>query len=482
MISIPHRKSLTCGAVAVVLLGAMSGVPAADAPASRPAGRPNIIFILIDDMRWDIMSCAGHPLVKTPNIDRLASAGVRFANAFVTTSLCSPSRAAFLTGATAEVNGVKINEKNDPVPSVVTFPQVLQQAGYETAHVGKWHMSPGAHPRPGYDYWLSFHWQGEYIDPQLNENGRDFPSKGYVTDILTQYAIDFIKRDRDKPFYLTISHKAMHGDFIPAERHKDLYKPSDLREPASYKDDLSGKPRWMRELRIRGGQLKKPVPPDGIPDRIEPPAWDPEDGLNQKHLNYLRTLAAIDEGVGRLLDTLREKGILDKTTVFFASDNGFFMREHGLSDKRLAYEESIRIPFVAGGFGINKPGRTVDEMVLNIDLAPTILEMAGAAVPKTVQGRSFRPLLAGEKPRDWRDSFVYRYYQEEWLPGYPTLEALRTSDWVYIRYPKIEDIDELYNVRKDPEAMNNLAAEPSQQSRIQEMRAELDRRVRAGAP
>lgn len=455
---------------------------AADAPGSQPAKRPNFVFILIDDMRWDLMSCAGHPLVKTPNIDRIAGAGVRFTNAFCTTALCSPSRAAFLTGATAEVNGVRVNEENDPNPAVPTFPQILRNAGYETAHVGKWHMSKSAEPRPGYDYWLSFEWQGEYIDPHLNEDGRDFQAKGYVTDLLTDYAVKFIERDRDKPFCLTLSHKAMHGDFIPAERHKNLYKPSDLIEPKSYQDDFSTKPRWLRELRVRGGKLQRPVPAGGIPDRIAPDAWNPTEGLNKKHLNYLRTLAAVDESVGRVLDTLREKGLLDNTLIFFAGDNGFFMSEHRLSDKRLAYEESIRIPFLAGGFGITRPGRAVDQMVMNIDMCPTLLELAGVPIPRSVQGRSLAPLLAGQQPADWRDSFVYRYYRENWLPGYPSLVALRTRDWIYIRYPEIEDIDELYDLRKDPHQMHNLALAPAARPRIEKMRAELERRLKAGSP
>ena len=468
-------------AAGIVLIAA-NIAPAADSPASQPVERPNIIFILIDDMRWDIMSCAGHPFVKTPNIDRIASAGVRFTNAFVTTSLCSPSRAAYLTGATAEVNGVKVNEKNDPNPNVPMFPQLLQKAGYETALIGKWHMSGGAEPRPGFDYWLSFSWQGVYLDPKLNENGRDFQAKGYVTDLLTQYAVDFINRDRSKPFCLILSHKAMHGDFIPPERHKNLYKPSDPIEPPSFKDDFSDKPRWLRELRVRGGQQKKPFPPGGVPDRIEPVPWNPDEELNRKHLNYLRTLAAVDEGVGRVLDTLRAKGLLDRTAIFFAGDNGFFMSEHRLSDKRLAYEESIRIPFLAGGWGIAKPGRSADQMVLNIDLAPTILELAGLPAPKTVQGRSLKPLLADQKPADWRDSFVYRYYKEDWLPGYPSLDALRTRDWIYIRYPDIKDIDELYDLRNDRYEMHNLAGDPADRPRLEQMRSELDRRVKAGLP
>jgi len=440
------------------------------------ADQPNFIFILVDDLRWDTLSCAGHPFVKTPNIDTIAASGVRFTNAFCTTSLCSPSRASFLTGTYAHVHGVTVNEKRDPDPRCPSFPQVLQTVGYETAFIGKWHMRPNADPRPGFDYWLSFRMQGEYLDPELNENGREFQKKGYMTDILTEYAVNYLKRPRTRPFCLYLSHKAMHADFIPPERHKNLYKPSDLIESASYRDDLSGKPAWLRKLRICGGQFKRPVPEGGIPERLSPGKWNPEDPMNQRRLNWHRTLAAVDESVGQVQRTLRELGVADKTVVIFAGDNGFFLGEHGLPDKRLAYEESMRIPLLMSVPGLGEANRLPGQMVLNIDVAPTILDLAGADIPAIMQGRSLKPILEGKKVAS-RKSFFYRYCQEDWLPGYPTIEAVRTRDFKYIRTPKLRDIDELYDLTQDPQEMNNLAGDPASQAKRYELKAELERLI-----
>jgi len=424
------------------------------------------------------MSCAGHPFVKTPNIDRIAASGVRFGNALVTTSLCSPARASFLTGAHAHIHGVQTNEDQELDPSYSTFPQLLQQAGYETAFVGKWHMRRDATPRPGFDYWLSFVGQGEYIDPQLNENGRDFKQEGYITDILTDYAVKFLKRKRNKPFCLYLSHKAMHALFIPAERHKDLYDPAEQVKPESWDDDLSGKPKWLRELHFRGGRLKNKVPPGGIPDAIEPKEWEVTDDRNVRRVNWHRTLAAVDESVGAVLETLRQQSRADNTIVIFAGDNGFFLGEHGLVDKRLAYEESLRIPLLISGRQIAKPGRVIPEMALNIDVAPTILDLAGIPIPSSMQGRSLKPLLADQKT-PWRPSFFYKYYKEAWLPGIPTIEAVRTTDWKYIRTPELDDIDELYDLKNDPHEMKNLASDPAYKEQLDKMKAELERQIQA---
>lgn len=446
---------------------------AAPPPLTGP-DRPNFVFILIDDMRWDVLSCAGHPFVKTPQIDRIAADGVRFTNAFVTTSLCSPSRASFLTGCYASRHGVHENAKNDPGPETPMFPQVLHSMGYETGYVGKWHMKIDGNPRPGFDYWLSFERQGEYLDPELNENGREFKREGYLTDTLNEYAAAFIRKPRSRPFCLYLSHKAMHGEFIPAERHKDLYAPSDLVEPESWSHDMAGKPKWLREATLRGGRLKRPVPEGGIPERLEPTAWDPKDVTNERRLNWHRTLAAVDEGVGQVFQALKEAGAADNTYIIFAGDNGFFLGEHRRTDKRLAYEESIRIPLLISGPGVKKPGSTRGEMALNIDVAPTILDLAGAPIPASVQGRSLRPLLQDQEA-DWRTSFFYEYFREDWLPGIPSMVAVRTPEWKYIHYPDIEDIDELYDLRRDPHEMRNLVDDPAARDRLEKLRAELQR-------
>jgi len=467
--------------VMVVAVGGYGGT--ADRARAASARRPNFVFFLIDDMRHDVMSCAGHPFVRTPNIDRIARGGVRFTNAFVTISLCAPSRACFLTGAYAHRNGVATNEGQGIRPDHPTFAQILQKAGYETAFIGKWHMEPTAEPRPGFDYWLSFRGQGEYIDPMLNENGRTFRASGYMTDLLTRYAVEWLARPRSKPFALCIWHKAMHGPFTPAERHKGLYADIRLPEPVSFRDTFEGKPRWQRELIVAGGQRRRPrrgadaapsTAPAAVPDRVEPEKWDPTD---ERRINYLRTLAAVDEGVGRVLDALEKAAVADNTVVIFAGDNGFFLGEHRRGDKRLAYEESIRIPLLMSGPGVRPQGGTIPQVVLNIDVAPTILAMAGAEVPGTMQGCSLEPLFAG-RTGNWRRSFLYEYYREQWLAGIPTMVGVRREDWKYVRYPERKDLDELYDLRHDLHEMRNLATDPAAGPKLAEMKAELDRLIR----
>jgi N-acetylglucosamine-6-sulfatase len=449
-------------AAAITLVSLASAVSAADR-------RTNFVFILVDDLRWDAMSCAGHPFVRTPNIDKIASAGTRFTNAFVTISLCAPSRASFLTGTYAHTNGVRTNERIEFDHSMPTYPRLLQAAGYETAFVGKWHMKPVADPRPGFDYWLSFVGQGEYINPKLNENGHSFQATGYMADLLTQYAVDFIKRPREKPFCLNLWHKAVHGPFTPADRHKDLYQDVLLPQPASFRDTFEGKPAWQSRRRSAARNEKLATRPS-LAD-LQPPAWNPRD---EQKLNYFRALAAVDDSVGRILDVLRETGVLDNTVIIFAGDNGYFHGEHRRGDKRAAYEESIRIPLVMCGPGVPKNGGEFEPMVLNIDVAPTILDLAGVKPPTSMQGMSFRPLLAGEKPA-WRKSFLYEYFQEKRLSQVPTIAAVRTENWKYVTYPEIEDLDELYDLTKDPIEMHNLANDPAAKGQLEKMRAELER-------
>ncbi len=419
------------------------------------------------------MSCMGHPFLKTPNMDRIAAEGARLANAFVTTSLCSPSRACFLTGAHAHRHGVWTNESIDLTPSTPTFPMVLQAAGYDTAFVGKWHMDRKPDPRPGFNYWLSFSGQGKYADPDLNENGRNFKAKGYMTDLLTDYAVKWLRRDRSSPFCMILSHKAVHGPFTPADRHRSAYADAQIPKPRSFDDTYKGKPEWYRRAITYGSRRNdwrrgsgKPIPPE-----LPPARWDPR----QRHmLDYYRALLAVDEGVGKVLDALAEQGQLDDTVVVFAGDNGYFHGEHRRGDKRLIYEESLRIPFLVRYPRLVKPGTVINEMTLNIDLAPTLLDLAGASPPKTIQGRSLKPLLAGRKVA-WRKSFLYAYYQEAWQPGLPTMLAVRTDTWKYARYPEIKDLEELYDLARDPQEMHNLVAEPGAQAKLKEMRAELDR-------
>ncbi len=290
-----------------------------------------------------------------------------------------------------------------------------------------------------------------------------------MTDLLTQYAVDFLKKPREKPFSLCLWHKAVHGPFTPADRHSDLYKDVLLPEPASFRDTFEGKPTWQsRRPRATGNRNQATRP--SLAD-LQPPAWNARD---PQRLNYFRALAAVDDSVGRVLDTLRETGALDNTVIVFAGDNGYFHGEHRRGDKRAAYEESIRIPLVMCGPEVPKNGGKFEPMVLNIDMAPTILDLAGVKPPASMQGMSFKPLLAGEKP-GWRKSFLYEYFQEKRLSQVPTIAAVRTENWKYVTYPDIEDLDELYDLAKDPIEMHNLAGDPAAKEQLQKMQAELER-------
>jgi len=439
------------------------------------AKRPNFVFVLIDDQAWNAMGHTGRfPFLKTPHMDRLAREGASFENAFVTTSLCSPSRASFLTGCHAHRHGVRTNEKRDPDPELETFPQRLQRAGYETAFVGKWHMKPAANPRPGFDYWLSFRGQGEYVNPKLNENGRDFQQEGYMTDLLTGYATRWLERPRHKPFCLLLWHKAVHGPFTPAPRHAEAFPEATLPKPPNFDDAFEDKPKWLRRIKTYGGRRDDVLKSEDkeIPDALPPAEWH---GGQKHQLDYLRALLAVDESIGAVLATLEKQGTLDDTVVVFSSDNGYFLGEHRSGDKRLMYEESIRIPLIVRCPALAAPGARLEPMALNIDVAPTILDLAGARPPRTIQGRSLVPLL-GNARAPWRDSFLYAYYQENWLPGIPTMLGVRSQRFKYIHYPNLpDDVDELYDLERDPHELRNLVADPAHAPTLDRMQAELKR-------
>ncbi len=430
---------------------------------AQPFPRPNIVFILVDDLRWDALGVAGHPFVKTPNIDRIAKEGVTFRNTFVTTPLCSPSRASFLTGQYAHKHNIVGNEKpqilNPLSFKLTTFPMLLQRAGYETAYIGKWHMGNDDAPRPGFDRWVSFKGQGVYNDPVINFDGKAEKVPGYMTDLLSDHAVEFVKRRRAKPFMLYLAHKAIHGPFTPAERHKDLYADQAIKRAPNAQDMLEGKPMLRRTVGER-------------------PAARPGGGPNGELIrNQMRCLTAIDEGVGRLLKVLEETAQLDNTVIIFTSDNGYFWGEHGLGDKRAAYEESIRVPLFVRYPKMIKPsgaGATREQAALNVDIAPTLLELAGAPIPKEMHGRSLAPLFKGDSPK-WRDAFLTEYFAEERFPNIASWRAVRATRWKYIHYTELEGADELYDLKADPGEMKNLIADPGAQQALKEMKRELQR-------
>ena len=429
--------------------------------------RPNIIFILVDDLRWDGLGCTGHPFVKTPNIDRIGREGVLFKNFFVSIPLCSPSRGSFLTGQYAHTHGVIDNGDHSALShKLVTFPRLLHDAGYETAYVGKWHMGTDDSPRPGFDRWVSFKGQGTYEDPTINVDGQASKVTGYMTDILNEHALNFVKAEHKKPFVLYLAHKAVHGPFTPAERHKDLYSDTPFKPAPSAQDSLEGKPVLTRSIQSAGAEKK--------PKREKKAKQGNGGGAGGIARNQLRAMAAVDEGVGQLFQALEKPGQLDNTLIVFSSDNGYFWGEHGLGDKRWAYEESIRDPLLMRYPKLIKAGTTLDQLVLNIDIAPTFLELAGARVPKSVQGRSLLPLFKDAKT-PWRKAFLTEYFQEKQATRVPSWQAVRTGHWKYIQYADLQGMDELYDIQADPYEMKNLIKKASAQRVLKELQAELKR-------
>lgn len=411
--------------------------------------RPNMVFILLDDLRWNGLSCMGHPTARTPNIDRIANEGALFRNFFVTTPLCSPSRGSFLTGQYAHSHKVTSNgAQTDFSHQLVTFPLLLQKAGYTTGWVGKVHMGEDDSPRPGFDRWVSFKGQGVYEDPAINVDGVSRQMEGYLTDILSRFAVDFVSAPHDRPFLLYFSHKAVHGPNIPAPRHRDLYSDAKLQFSPSVNRSREGKPALA-------GLAHNPPSESGV-------------------LMQLRTLAAVDDGVGDLLSALEAAGRLDNTIVIFASDNGIFWSEHGLLSKRLAYEESVRSPLLVRYPPLIEPGTVVDELTLNIDIAPTFLELGGAAIPSSVQGRSLLPLLRPGMA-SWRSWILGEYFAESPGSAHPSWFAARSERWKYIRYPDLPGADEFYDLARDPYEMKNLVDDSGSQPELREARKQLAR-------
>jgi len=444
-----------CGS-AICLLALALAAGAATYGAAAPV-RPNIVLIVVDDLRSDDIGAAGHPFVRTPNIDRLAREGARFLNAFATTPLCSPSRASILTGLYADRHGIVDNtNRSASSHALATFPRRLQQAGYETGFIGKWHMGNDETRRPGFDYWVAMKGQGQTHNPLLHENGTSATVRGYVTDIFTGRALDFVGRRRERPFALLLAHKALHpdivqrddgstspigeGGFVPAERHRMLYARDPLPRRGNYAVPPRGKPALERRIAN--------LPPLGASTVTG------DEAIRDR----LRMLAAVDEGLGRIVDALAKKRELDDTVILLTGDNGYFYGEHGLGEeRRLAYEESIRLPLVVRYPRLVKAGSKPAQMALTIDLAPTLLELGGVAPEHSLDGRSLLPVLRGVAP-EWRTSFLVEYWSDTVFPRIQRMgyDAVRTERYKYIRYRELEGMDELYDLEKDPYELENL--------------------------
>jgi arylsulfatase A-like enzyme len=439
---------------------------------------PNVVVVLVDDLRWDDIGATGHPFVQTPAIDRLAREGSRFLNAFATTPLCSPSRAAILTGQYVHTNGIIDNTARDSASHrLSTFAIPLMNAGYETGFFGKWHMGNDDTRRPGWTHWVAMKGQGEAIDPNLNVDGERLVVKGYVTDVLTDYVVNFIRRSREKPFMVFLAHKALHpnvqqrddgsvaqlqnqsGGFVPADRHRGRYAASVVPRRQNALVPVTGKPALQREI----AGLPPLSPATGTPDR------DVRDRLEM--------LLAVDESLARIDSLLRELGELENTVVILTSDHGYFYGEHGLNEeRRLAYEETIRIPLIVSYPRLTRTVASPGQMAQTIDLAPTILALAGVKDTVSRHGSSLLPVLDGSAT-SWRSSVLVEYYTDQVFPRTLTMgyQAVRTDRHKYIHYVELQGMDELYDLQADPFELNNLMGTDEGKRLLPALESELSR-------
>lgn len=458
--------------------GAAASLAARGFPAilrAQQARRPNILFVMTDDQRHDAMSCAGNRILQTPNMDRLAEGGVRFANGFVTNALCSPSRGTIVTGLYSHAHGVRTNggDTHRLRPGVPTFPGLLQKAGYFTALVGKWHI---ASDPTGFDHWCILPGQGVYHDPIMIANGGRIKLRGYVDDLIGDQALETLRsRPRNKPFALIYQFKAPHRAWEPAERFEKVYDDIAIPEPPTFNEGLGNRPQAVRHSDMQIADMpdfrQRGVPAE-LPREI------------RKHMNfqvflknYYRVLLGVDENLGRVLDYLDKERLAENTLVIYTGDNGFFLGEYGMFDKRLMYEPSIRVPMLVRYPAAVKP-RQVDteHMVLNNDVAHTVLDYAGIPRPASMEhhGASWRPILEG-KQASWRQSWLYEYFE---LPGPHCVgkhRGVRTSRWKLIHYIQQPQEYELFDLENDPEERRNLYNDPAHKQQAAELRQELDR-------
>ena len=479
---------------------------------------PNILFIMTDDHANRAVSCYGSDLIQTPNIDRIAREGMLFKNSFVTNSICAPSRAVLLTGKYSHLNGVRDNA-NVFDGSQVIFPKLLQQAGYYTAMIGKWHLKSLP---TGFDYYNILIDQGPYYNPDMIENGDTLKRHGYTTDIITDLALERLdKRDKTKPFCMLYHHKAPHRNWMPGPKYLTMNQGKKFPLPETFWDDYATRSAAAREqdmriedmfisydLKLMEGDFEKDDNSGGAQnadplkwwkwdydrlDDTQKAAWDAgyenmrreyrENPPTGKELtewkyqpymqDYLASVAAVDENIGRVLDYLDANGLTENTIVVYTSDQGFYLGEHGWFDKRFMYEPSLRMPLVMRYPASIKPGQTTDVMALNLDFAPTFLDFAGVPVPPDMQGHSLRPVLEEQQPTDWRKAMYYQYYE---YPGAHSVKkhyGVRTDRYKLIHF--YDDIDawELYDLEKDPNELNNLYDDPAHQEIVAALRQQL---------
>ncbi len=450
-------------------------------------GKPNIILIVVDDMRFDEWGGGGHDFLETPNIDKLAQEGFNFTQAYHAVPLCSPNRASILTGQYPSKHGIIDNTSRNQASFLLPlFPKYLQQAGYRTAHVGKWHMGNSPEPRPGYDYWVSFEGQGKTFNPDLYEDGQIKKVEGYITDIFTDRVVNFIQDNdsKDQPFFVYLGHKAIHPEavqrddgtvdlsvdrqFFPAKRHVDTYAGRKITRSPSVPEipqAEDSKPVIQQAFEIRKETVKKE------------PLWERELDVSD-HVIQRRAemMLAVDESVGKIVTSLEEMGIRDNTVIIFTSDNGYFFGEHGFAiERRMPYQESIRTPLIANYPKWDNPGKEVTGRVVSIDLAATIMDLAGVNKPQTIQGTSFLPLITEGSPQIRNATYVEFYSHENPFPWTAKLDyrVVLKGQYKYIKWIRFEDMDELYELVSDPFEMKNLVGNPKVEEVLIDMKVEL---------
>ena len=457
---------------ALLLLGGSLAVTAcAEAPQSGDPSetrRPNIVFVLLDDVRYD--DVIDHPFADLPNLARLTKEGASFQRFFTSAPLCSPSRAVFMTGQYPFRNGITDNtERAELSHRIVTFPKLLHDAGYRTGFFGKWHMShEDDSPRPGFDRWVSFVGQGVYFDPDLNIDGEFVEGEGYMTDILTGHAVSFIEAaPADQPFLVFVAQKAVHPEifanyvrtFPPAPGDEELYAGAQPHHAPSWRAPTDGKPALSRPVDYNDPRS----PEGGLPDEVI--------------LDRIRMLSAVDRGLGSLIDALESKGVLDETVFVVTSDQGFFYGEFGLAqERRLSYEPSTHIPLIVRYPALVRAGSAPAALASNVDMAPTMLELGGVAVPADMDGRSLVPVLQ-ENAAAVRDDFLVEYYSDTEFPrlqgmGY---KAVRTERYKYIRYDELEGMDELYDLEADPFELDNLLPDRVPAGVLEDLTARMEK-------
>ena len=484
----------TCRARSALLAGSMCLLLA----CGREPMPPNIVFIFTDDHASHAIGAYGSVINQTPNLDRLAREGMLFRNAFVTNSICAPSRATVLTGQYGHLNGVPTNRDTLDLHSIeYAFPKLLRAAGYETAMIGKWHLKL----RPdGFDHYEVLRGQGLYYNPLMLTPGDSVRYTGYTTDIITDRALEWLShgRDPDQPFLLMYQHKAPHRRWDPGPDHLTLYDDVEIPEPETLFDDYAGRTSaaLTQEMTIRehldDRDLKFVAPPELTDEQLV--AWDAaydpkneafraanltgDDLVRWKYQryikDYLRTIASVDDNIGRLLDYLDDAGLAENTIVVYTSDQGFYLGDHGWFDKRWMYEESLRTSLIVRWPGVVAPGSENNDLVQNLDFAETFLDVAGVAIPDVMQGRSLRPLLEGTTPTDWRDAIYYQYFE---YPGWHMVRrhyGVRTLRHKLIYYYEIDEW-ELFDLVADPRELHSVYDDPQYAEVVTDLKDRLER-------